>query len=96
MLGLLLRLYSVKLKVVMSFRSSLQQYSISIHVGKPVCIYKSQENELGRTSQEPSHGRNQSFKKILCATEVYTFDSVTTTKWIGRYKEKPSFLKWQR
>jgi len=37
-LGLFLQLYRVKLKVVMSFKSSLQQYSNSIHVGKPLFV----------------------------------------------------------
>jgi len=60
-----------------------------------VCNYKSQENELGRTCYKLLFGRNKSFKKILYITEVYTFDSVTTTKWIRRYKGEPSFLKWQ-
>lgn len=35
---LFLRLYSVELKVVMSFTSSLHQYSNSIHVGKPLFV----------------------------------------------------------
>ena len=30
------------------------------------------------------YGRNQSFKKIVYTTEVYTFDSVATTKRIVR------------
>lgn len=50
MLGLFLQLYSMQLKVVMSFTSSLQQHCNSIQVRALLFVnYVSQENGLGRT-----------------------------------------------